>query len=370
MSKVAVVGDCYVDVVCAGVERLPQWGADCLSSKVEQMPGGSAGNSCIQLAALGNKPTFVYCAGRDAYGQYYKRAMEEAGVKVMDIASVKPTGVCVVLTNPMDRAFVSCMGANADLTPEALALLIPRLVASTGSSSNRLGLLHFAGYFNCASMQSPALNKLIRELKAHHCQVSMDPQYDAELKFTGRNGHLGTLLPLLDLFMPNETELCAVAQLAHDSIQVPIAAAKISNLMSVSALLVVKLGLRGAQIWQRGSCIASCEAFKVSAVVDPTGAGDAFNGAFLFRFVSVPAGSQRQAKRHLTESIRWGCAAGAVRVSILGGSEFAPDARVLQQLVETGDVEAAVRLAVGNRISQANVSADLLISEFGTKSTL
>eukprot|EP00808_Paulinella_micropora_P002714 g46621.t1 len=115
MAQVAVVGDCYVDVICEGVSRLPEWGKDCAATGIRQMAGGSAGNTSIHLAALGRVAKFVYCAGADAQGDFYQQALVLAGVKPLRVASRRPTGVCVVLTGTaQDRAFVSSHGGTTD----------------------------------------------------------------------------------------------------------------------------------------------------------------------------------------------------------------------------------------------------------------
>ena len=41
--------------------------------------------------------------------------------------------------------------------------------------------------------------------------ISLDPQHDANEQWLGKDGHLLRLLPLLDLFLPNEVEICHIA---------------------------------------------------------------------------------------------------------------------------------------------------------------
>jgi sugar/nucleoside kinase (ribokinase family) len=86
---------------------------------------------------------------------------------------------------------------------------------------------------------------------------------------------IGNLLPAVDVFLPNELEACALADLPGDATE----AAR--HLQGISdGWVVVKLGARGCFAVGPDRTEISVEAPRV-AVEDTTGAGDAFNAGLV-----------------------------------------------------------------------------------------
>ncbi|MEW4307104.1 sugar kinase [Rossellomorea marisflavi] len=91
-----------------------------------------------------------------------------------------------------------------------------------------------------------------------------------------------------------------------------------------TGLVVVKKGARGAAYALRGREAFQVEPYPVTTVVDPVGAGDGFAAGFL-------SGMLHELKTE--ESVRMGCAVGAMVTMVSGDYEGMPDERRLHSFL-------------------------------------
>lgn len=134
---------------------------------------------------------------------------------------------------------------------------------------NQATHLHIAGFYSCTGLMKD-LPELIAQVKSNGCTISMDTNYDGSGKWSGLN----QMFPFLDVFLPNETEAALISKETEtDRI--------CSYFQSRVPLTIVTLGSKGVQIISQDS-IQHVKAKKVEKVIDPTGAGDAFNAGFLY----------------------------------------------------------------------------------------
>lgn len=311
---VVVIGDAFVDVVAADVPKMPEWGTDTLASSISLHSGGSGGNTSLHLAALDIPTYYVAGVGDDSFGGLMRDKMTEGGVVPKFMVTTKPTGSCIVVSGKDDRGFVSCQGANEDLrvgdiTKEHWELLV------------NAKHVHVAGYFNCPLLQSLDLVQLCQQLREKGVSVSLDTQSDASQKWVGSDNSLVELLKQIDVFLPNETEAMALT-----SKRSTVEAIEVFNrMMSPGSLVVVTEGEKGAFVGENGKVVERCSGFPVE-VRDPTGAGDAFDAGFLFGYLRGES---------LSECLRRGCAAGTIRVSVLGASDKCPSVKELMAVTES-----------------------------------
>ena len=118
------------------------------------------------------------------------------------------------------------------------------------------------------------LPELFRELKSAGLTISLDTNDDPDDQW---GGVLEELLDLVDVLLPNETEICRIAK--QDSLEDAIAV-----LARRIPCIVVKLGSRGSLV-QAGGKRYTAAPVSVSPV-DSIGAGDSFNAGFLFGVAS------------------------------------------------------------------------------------
>ena len=157
--------------------------------------------------------------------------------------------------------------------------------------------LHVASYFLQTALQ-PGLPDLFRRAHVLGLTTSLDPNWDPSGEWRG----FDELLPFVDVFLPNENE--ALAMTGSSDIRQAL-----NRLAQKCPWVAVKLGARGA-IAGRGSETANSSALKVN-VVDTTGAGDSFDGGFLYGFLNGWT---------LERSLKLGAACGSLSTRKAGGT--------------------------------------------------
>ncbi|RQM18971.1 hypothetical protein B5M09_001862 [Aphanomyces astaci] len=326
---IAVIGDSFVDVL-AGVQTLPAWGQDSpCKEPIQMQPGGSALNTATQLANLNGGGVALFTAvGGDAFGDMLKNHLVKSSVELHapQLSAHIPTGVCIVLTGQGDRAFATHYGAarvfavphiNTDALFQAAHIHIGGTLAPL--------LLHrphrhlhgscSVGFYSVTGL-IPGLADLLRTAKARGITLSLDTNYDGTEAWAG----LDDILPLLDVFLPNEVEARRISKC--DSLD---DALMYFGAVAPDMLTVLKVGSDGV----RASCgqffRASFGGFPVTKVEDATGAGDAFNAGFLHAWVQ---------SKDVMEGLKWGCAVGAHCVRVVGACATLPSLDAVTALVQ------------------------------------
>jgi sugar/nucleoside kinase (ribokinase family) len=131
--------------------------------------------------------------------------------------------------------------------------------------------LHVTSYFLQTALQ-PGLLDLFHRAHALGLTVSLDPNWDPSGKWHG----FDKVLPQVDVFLPNENE--ALALTGEETVELALA-----RLGRECPTVAIKMGARGA-IATRGAETVSGSAIDVK-VVETTGAGDSFDGGFLYGFL-------------------------------------------------------------------------------------
>ena len=225
--------------------------------------GGSANIFASQFVKLGGTAGVVGWVGQDAFGEFVRQTLRYLGVddsRVHGHPRLK-TGLGVALTEPDDRAILTYPGTIDGVEP---ADLDSGLLAACRH-------WHIASYF--------LLNKLrnhwpgwLRACKEAGLSTSLDPNWDPEDRWDG----ITDLLPMVDVFLPNEAEASAIAK----ETSVLRAGEKLS---SYGPLVVIKRGREGAMAFRDGERWAAAPDVSrcPSTPVDAVGAGDNFDAGFL-----------------------------------------------------------------------------------------
>jgi sugar/nucleoside kinase (ribokinase family) len=291
VKPLLVAGEINVDLVFTGCDRLPEFGAEVLASGFRQGPGSSSMICAMGLARLGHSVAFAGITGQDGWGDYCIDAMREAGI---DVAAVqrdpaRQTGLTVALSSQHDRALVTYSGAIGELRGDDI----------TDAMLEASGHLHVSSYYLQDKLR-PELATLFGRARAAGLTISLDPGFDPHQRW---GAELAQLLPLVDVFLPNEREACAISGQSE-----PLDALR--RLSNGRTRVVVKLGSEGCVTLQDDGNVLAVPAHAV-AVVDSTGAGDSFDAGFL------------HAWRHglaLRDCLRWGSACGSLSTRGIGGT--------------------------------------------------
>ena len=343
--EVALVGDAFVDVQVGGVSQLPSWGADVSCSSVRLLPGGSCGNTARHLGSLGKgdlRASFFSCVGDDEAGAHYVRTLDTEGAlrtprDTLCILPSTPQSCCVILSGERDRAMCSCYETVHRVSMAQFANT--RLLRAEDASWAHV---HLGGYFNAIGMHDEDTLGFVRSVRSRGGTVSLDPQHDCSGKWTGEGGHLAQLLPHIDVFLPNETEILAIAGALADGCARPRPTTPAEALEELAEqfptlLVVMTLGDKGLRAARGGGANSGCssERWEVSALpirkfVDATGAGDACAAGFLVQFLRNPS--------DVRLALQWGAAAGALCVSAPGACERPLTAEEVRSVIKAGAV--------------------------------
>ena len=297
--RVLVVGDIVTDILAAHTGRLAV-GSDTAAS-ISLTGGGSAANTAAWLAALGVPVELVAVAGTDMAGDDRLAELAATGVGCTHVrrAPDAPTGSVIVLAQATERTMLCDRGANL--------LLEPSDVDAALEAAPDAVHLHLSGYTLLDPGSRPGGQHALSEAAARGLTTSVDAASAAPLRRVGGATFLDWVRGV-DVLLANLDEARA---LLEDPDGEPAGVAR--RLARIAGEAVVKLGARGAvSAGPHGSFSVAAEPI---AVVDPTGAGDAFAAGLL---------ASRLAGDDIEASLRAGARLGAEAVSLLGGR---PDAR-------------------------------------------
>jgi ribokinase len=295
---IAVVGSLNMDVIVR-VERLPVAGETVLGDDVLFAPGGKGANQAVAAARLGAHVCLLGRLGRDAFGAQLRKDLRDEGVDDTWIAEgPEPTGVASIM---VDRA-----GEN-------LIAVAPGANAALGSSDVSSALAQLKDVAVVVAELEVPLNAVLEAARVAR-QINVPFVLNAAPARPG----IDELLPYVTVLIVNESE--AAVLLGHGIDDEADAARALLNRGPTH--VVVTLGGRGAV------CADSVQVARVGAprveVVDTTGAGDAFVGAFAVQWA---AGAP------LAEAVRFACACGALACTLAGAQTALPREAQVQALL-------------------------------------
>ncbi len=289
--RVVVVGSINVDLV-VNADRLPAPGETVLGGTFAQHDGGKGANQAVAAARAGARVTLIGAVGDDAFGVAARAALAREGVGVGRVVSRGPaTGVALITVDPRgENQIVVAPGANALLLPEDLPAdaLDGAAVLLTG-------------------FEVPMSVAIVAVRRAADRGIS------AVVNAAPAAPLPPALLEPAPILVLNEHELAAVTG------EGALDAALDALMGRTSGPVVVTRGAVGA-ILARGLTRTAIAAFPTRAVVDTTGAGDAFVGVLAARLAGGSA---------LEEAIVAGAAAGALAVARPGARGGMPSATEL-----------------------------------------
>ncbi|MEZ0396161.1 MAG: sugar kinase [Anaerolineales bacterium] len=286
-------GEINPDLILSG-DVEPQFGqVEKLVDSAALTVGSSSVITACGAARLGLKVAFVGVCGDDLFGRFMLEAMAARGVDTSAVLvdPARQTGLTVILNKGHDRAMLTFPGAIAAL----------RAADVTDDLLRRARHLHVASYFLQDALR-PGLPDLFARARTLGLTTSLDTNWDPSGEWRG----VRDLLPLVDVFLPNRAEACALT----GEQEVEAAARKLAALAQTVA---VKLGAEGA-LGVSGERLVRVASIPV-AVVDTVGAGDTFNAGFLYGYLHGWP---------LETSLRLAAVCGALSTQAAGGVAAQP----------------------------------------------
>ncbi|WSL57842.1 PfkB family carbohydrate kinase [Streptomyces sp. NBC_01725] len=291
-----IVGDVVTDVVARHRKPLAH-GTD-TAAEIRTLPGGAGANAACWAVSTGCADVRLLArVGADAAG-WHEARLRSAGVRpLLVVDDDVPTATVVSLVDASaERTFLTDSGA------------VLRLAAADWSAAllDGVGRLHISGYLFFAPTSRQVVRAAVASATARGVPVSVDPASAGFMADLGADRFLAAAEGV-DVLLPNADE----ARLLTGVPDAEKAAAELSRRFP---LVVVTLGPVGALVASDGAVTARVPPEPARAV-DSTGAGDAFNGAFLATLLTGADPSAAAAA---------GCRAGALAVAQTGGRPPVP----------------------------------------------
>ena len=292
---VTVMGSFVADLAFRSA-NLPAWGETVLGSDFLLGPGGKGSNQAVAAARLGARVSFISQLGNDAFGDMARRTYAAEGIDTQYLFATDEhaTGAASVVVDEKtgENAIVVVPGACFHLktsdVDKAKSLIADSAVFVTQLELNISTVEHglkLARSLNIPTILNPAPALPVPD----------------------------SVYPFCDYVTPNETEAGALTGI---SVKTPDDAERAADVFLSRGVdnVVITLGAQGAFV-KNASLSKHVPAFKAGAVVETTGAGDAFNGGFA---VALAEGLD------IAAATRFGCAVAGISVTRPGTAPAMP----------------------------------------------
>lgn len=313
------------DVVCAGVIV-----ADHISSPISHLPGegelvpadiltmevgGCAANASIALARLGYRPSIAGRVGNDSFGRFVTETLRDHRVDVSELTvdPVEPTSQTLIINVVgQDRRFIHSFGANRGFCVEDLELCL----------MSKPKVLYLGGFLVLPGLEASGLGKIFERSRSEGCIVALD------VVTPGPGPHLellSTVLPHVDLFLPNTDEAALILGETD-----PARQARAFRRMGAKTVIITQ-GARGAIYLDEGQLI-EVGTYKVKCV-DPTGGGDAFDAGYIAGLIEG---------RSAIDCLRLASAMGASCVRSVGATQSLFNLSEAEAFISCNDLELRI----------------------------
>jgi len=289
---IIALGELNVDLILNQIESEPEIGKEKFAKQMTLTLGSSTAIFAANAAALGAKVAFCGMIGNDAFGDLVESSLKAKGVDTRYLIRQDryATGATICMSYDEDRANLTYQGAMDYMSLEDIH---PEVFTEAKH-------IHISSIFMQSGVKRDLL-KILALCQANGVTTSLDTQWDPveawDLDYQ-------QVLPLLTVFMPNETELRYLtgSQTLEEAIE------KIRPYVHAA---VIKCGSKGSLLLRKGQPDRMQEALLNKHVVDCIGAGDSFNSGFITRLAVGDA---------LERCQQYGNMTGAVNTTAAGGT--------------------------------------------------
>ncbi len=300
-----VVMGSYVADLAFRTEKLPAWGETYMGTSFKLGPGGKGSNQAVAAARAGAKVSFISKLAHDAFGDLARKTYREEGIDTTHLFETEtPTGAAAIIIDALkgENAIIVVPGACFELTPQDVeqargmigksAVFVTQLELSLPTVEFGLKLAHSLGV---PTILNPAPCCKLPDSIYQYC----------------------------DYMTPNETEVELLTGIHVASLEDAERAADALLTRGVRNAIIT-LGAQGALV-KNASVRQHVPAFNAGAVVETTGAGDAFNGGFAVALAE---------NMGIVQAARFGCAVAGISVTRPGTAPSMPTRKEVDELMK------------------------------------
>jgi ribokinase len=286
-NSLCVIGDFAWDVLIRTNNSLLKGGDS--FGEVMLTPGGSAANLAVWARRCGLETHFIGKIGRDRFGQLAREDLDNERVvpHLVETEAYKTGSVAVFVDQTGERSMVSGHGADFYLIPSEL----PRSVIT---SATHLHLTAWSFFTDPPRSASRIAAQIARQ---NNLTISFDPASFQMIQEMGVNQFLSWTKDLsINFLFPNYDEGRVLTGVDEPDEIVR----SLANIYD-GALIILKLDADGALVFDGETSTQIPPA--TNNLVDATGAGDSFAGAFLAHYLN--SNSAVDAAKFATKVAAW-----------------------------------------------------------------
>ncbi len=286
-QSLCVVGDFAWDVLIRTNNNLLKGGDS--FGEVMLTPGGSAANLAVWAKRCGLETRFVGKIGRDRFGQLAREDLDNEKVShhFVETDAHLTGSVAVFVDQTGERSMVSGHGADFYLIPSEL----PRNVITSSSH------LHLTAWSFFTDPPRSAARIAAQLAHQNNLTISFDPASFQMIQEMGVEQFLSWTKDLnINIFFPNFEE----GRVLTGCDEPEAIVRSLANIYD-NALIILKLDADGALVFDGKTATQIAPA--TNNLVDATGAGDSFAGAFLAHYLK--SNSAVDAAKFATKVAAW-----------------------------------------------------------------
>lgn len=261
--RVGCAGLLVEDTFCGPLAALPPEGSLFALDDMPVRAGGCAANVAIDLSKQGVAVDLAGCVGRDGAGDALLKTFAKHDIgtsKVLRVEQFPTSRTIILLIEGQDRRYLHVSGANNAFAIEQIS----------NQWLSSLEVFYLGGLFALPDIDCSKLASLLSHCREANVKTVVDvvvPHGQAGM------AQLNPLLPLIDVFLPNDDEARAFTGLVDPFDQLRAFAD------AGASTVIVTRGGRGSVAIRDGKAW-SCGAYAMD-VVDPSGSGDAFTSGVI-----------------------------------------------------------------------------------------
>jgi sugar/nucleoside kinase (ribokinase family) len=263
MPDVGCAGLLVEDTFCGPIAALPPAGALSLLDSMPVRAGGCAANVAIDLAKQGVTVDVAGCVGNDSAAGVLLKAFAGHSIgseRVVRVQELPTSKTVILLIEGQDRRYLHISGANRAFTVNH----VPRPWLSS------IKVFYLGGLFGLPGITIPGLAGILKHCRDAGVTTVIDVIAPSE-----RLGmrELKRVLPLIDVFVPNEDEARSFTGLTDPLDQLKAFEKAGGNTVIVTRGADGSVASGSGKRWR-------CGTYQMD-VVDPSGSGDAFTSGVI-----------------------------------------------------------------------------------------
>ena len=237
---------------------------------IKQISGGSAANTVVSLANLGNNVEFIGRIKDDKFGNFFSKDIKESGASFNSkyVETRESSAHSIILITPdAQRTMCTYLGASTEFEPNNINY----------GSIKMSKYLYLEGYLWDSELAKKAFIRAAKIAKESKTKIILSLS-DSFCVDRHRASFLNLINDFVDILFCNEEELKSlfkVIDLEHCK----------KEIKSLCELTAITLGEKGSLIVNKNKT-ELIEPFLFGKAIDTTGAGDIYAGGFIHGLIN------------------------------------------------------------------------------------